>query len=322
MNEAAHSTLQLVLITGMSGSGKSVALHALEDAGYYCVDNLPPELLEAFVEVERAHRVERLAVAMDVRSASSLPGLPQRLAALRTRGIDLAVLYLDATDEVLIRRYSETRRMHPLSARDGGDTRRALLEALSMERDLLAPLREAALVIDTSQLKAAQLRTEVKTLLVRRGAPLALVFESFAFKRGVPMDADFVFDVRMLPNPHYEPALRALTGLDEPVAAYLDAEPEVAAMQAHITDFLEHWLPAMVRDHRSYVTVAVGCTGGQHRSVYLVERLAAHFAQRWSVQRRHRELDVRLSDTNFWSQRRTGAGNPSASASAGDHQAP
>ncbi|TSE34651.1 RNase adapter protein RapZ [Tepidimonas charontis] len=322
MSEIAPASLQLVLITGMSGSGKSVALHALEDAGYYCVDNLPPELLEAFVEVERAHRVEHMAVAMDVRSASSLPGLPQRLAALRARGIDLTVLYLDATDEVLIRRYSETRRMHPLSARDGGDTRRALVEALAMERDLLAPLREGALVIDTSQLKAAQLRTEVKTLLVRRGAPLALVFESFAFKRGVPMDADFVFDVRMLPNPHYEPALRALTGLDAAVAAYLDAEPEVATMLSHIIGFLQHWLPAMVRDHRSYVTVAVGCTGGQHRSVYLVERLAAHFAQHWSVQRRHRELEGQLSDTSFWSQRRTGAGSPSDSACAGDHHAP
>ncbi len=322
MTDISAAPLQLVLITGMSGSGKSVALHALEDAGYYCVDNLPPELLEAFIEVERTHRVERVAVAMDVRSASSLPSLPQRLSALRARGIDLAVLYLDASDEVLVRRYSETRRMHPLSARDSRDTHRALLEALNLERDLLAPLREGALVIDTSQLKAAQLRTEVKTLLVRRGAPLALVFESFAFKRGVPMDADFVFDVRMLPNPHYEPALRALTGLDDPVASYLDAEPEVATMRAHITGFLEQWLPAMVRDHRSYVTVAVGCTGGQHRSVYLVERLAAHFAQRWSVQRRHRELDLRLSDPHFWSQRRTGAGSPNDSASDGDHQAP
>jgi UPF0042 nucleotide-binding protein len=290
---AAGGPLQIVLITGMSGSGKSVALHALEDSGFYCVDNLPPELLEAFIDVERSHHAERVAVAIDVRSAASLPGLPQRLAALRERDMALTILFLDASDDVLIRRYSETRRMHPLSVRHSADQRRALVDALALERELLAPLREGALVIDTSQLKAAQLRTEVKSLLVRTPAPLALVFESFAFKRGVPMDADFVFDVRMLPNPHYDPALRPLTGLDPAVAAYLEAEPEVAEMRTHITRFLEHWLPRLVRDHRSYVTVAIGCTGGQHRSVYLVERLAAHFAPQWSVQRRHRELDVR-----------------------------
>ncbi|TSE29498.1 RNase adapter protein RapZ [Tepidimonas thermarum] len=315
-------SLQVVLITGMSGSGKSVALHALEDSGFYCVDNLPPELLEAFIEVERRHQADRVAVAIDVRSAASLPGLPQRLSALRNQGVDLTVLFLDATDAVLVRRYSETRRMHPLSVRHSADQHRALLDALVLERELLATLRDGALVIDTSQLKAAQLRTEVKSLLLRGPAPLSLVFESFAFKRGIPMDADFVFDARMLPNPHYEPELRPLTGLDAPVAAYLAAEPEVAALLAQITAFLERWLPAMVRDHRSYVTVAVGCTGGQHRSVYLVERLAAHFAPQWSVQRRHRELDVRLPDTRVWSQARTGAGSPSDSAADGDHQAP
>jgi len=314
--------LQVVLITGMSGSGKSVALHALEDAGFYCVDNLPPELLEAFIDVEREHQADRVAVAIDVRSASSLPGLPQRLMALRRQDMDLTVLFLDATDDVLVRRYSETRRMHPLSVRGSADQHRALVDALALERELLADLREGAFVIDTSQIKAAQLRTEVKALLLRAPAPLSLVFESFAFKRGIPMDADFVFDVRMLPNPHYEPELRSLTGLDAPVAAYLEVEPEVADMQAQITTYLEHWLPSMVRDHRSYVTVAIGCTGGQHRSVYLVERLSAHFAAQWSVQRRHRELDVRLSDARFWSQARTGAGSPSASASDGDHHAP
>lgn len=294
----ASAAMQVVLITGMSGSGKSVALHALEDAGFYCVDNLPPELLEALIDVGRAHQVERVAVAIDVRSAASLPGLPQRLAALREKNVALSVLFLDATDDVLVRRYSETRRMHPLSVRGSADQRRALVDALVLERELLATLREGALVIDTSQMWIAQLRTEVKALLLRAPAPLALVFESFAFKRGIPMDADFVFDVRMLPNPHYEPALRSLTGLDAPVMAYLDAEPQVAEMLAHITAFLAHWLPAIVRDHRSYVTVAVGCTGGQHRSVYLVERLAAHFATRWTVQRRHRELDVRLPAVN------------------------
>lgn len=288
----APAPLQLVLITGMSGSGKSVALHALEDAGFYCVDNLPPELLEAFVAVEQRHGAQRVALAIDVRSARSLPQLPQRLRALRAQGLTLTVLFLDASDDVLVRRFSETRRLHPLSVRGSHDQRRALLEALRLERELLAELREGALVLDTSHLRAAQLRTEVKALLAPAPATLTLVFESFAFKRGVPVDADFVFDARMLPNPHYEPELRPLTGRDAPVAAYLDAEPQVAQLLDDITGLLRRWLPALQRDHRSYVTVAVGCTGGQHRSVYLVERLAARFADGWPVLRRHRELDA------------------------------
>lgn len=312
----------LVLITGMSGSGKSVALHALEDAGFYCVDNLPPELLEAFVAVERAHEAHQIAVAIDVRSAGSLPGLPQRLRVLRAQGLGMTVLFLDASDEVLVRRFSETRRRHPLSVRGHSDERRALLEALRLERELLAELREGALVIDTSQLRAAQLRTEVKGLLAPSPAALSLVFESFAFKRGVPVDADFVFDARMLPNPHYEPELRALTGLDAPVAAFLAAEPAVAQLLDDITGLLQRWLPELQRDHRSYVTVAIGCTGGQHRSVYLVEQLAQRFATWWPVLRRHRELDGRLSDSSFWNQTRSGAGSASANATGGDHQAP
>lgn len=284
--------LHIVLITGMSGSGKSVALHALEDSGFYCVDNLPPELLEPFIEVDRIQRVEHVAVAIDVRSAQSLPGLPQRLRAMRERGLALTVLFLDTTTETLVRRFSETRRMHPLSLKDAQDQRRALVDAIEQERELLSELREQALVLDTSQLKASHLRSAVKELLHRAPATLTLVFESFAFKRGIPMDADFVFDVRMLPNPHYEPELRALTGQDEAVAQFLNAEADVLAMQAQITDFLQGWLPRMVADHRSYVTVALGCTGGQHRSVYLVEQLAQHFRADWTVQRRHRELDA------------------------------
>lgn len=284
--------MQLVLITGMSGSGKSVALHALEDAGFYCVDNLPPELLEPLIEVERAHKAERVAVAMDVRSAQSLPGLPGRMRAIRQQGQSLTVLFLDTNTETLVRRFSETRRMHPLSLKDTEDQRRALIDAIELERELLSDLRDQALVLDTSQLRAAHLRSEVKALLQHTPAPITLVFESFAFKRGVPMDADFVFDVRMLPNPHYEPELRALTGKDAPVANYLLAEPEVAEMEAYIHRFLARWLPRMVADHRSYVTVAIGCTGGQHRSVFLVEQLAASFRQEGSVQIRHRELDA------------------------------
>jgi UPF0042 nucleotide-binding protein len=284
--------MQLVLITGMSGSGKSVALHALEDAGFYCVDNLPPELLQPLIEVERVHQAERVAVAMDVRSAQSLPGLPQRLRAIRQQGQPLTVLFLDTTTETLVRRFSETRRLHPLSLQGSQDQHRALIDAIERERELLSELRDQALVLDTSSLRASHLRSEVKALLQHAPAPLTLVFESFAFKRGVPMDADFVFDVRMLPNPHYEPELRTLTGQDAPVANYLLAEPEVADMQHHITRFLNRWLPRMVADHRSYVTVAIGCTGGQHRSVFLVERLARQFHDQATVQIRHRELDA------------------------------
>ena len=284
--------MQLVLITGMSGSGKSVALHALEDAGFYCVDNLPPELLEPFIEVEQAHRAERVAVAMDVRSAQSLPGLPQRLRQIQSRGQPLTAVFLDTTTDTLVRRFSETRRLHPLSLKDSQDQRRALVDAIEQERELLSELRDQALVLDTSHLKASHLRSEIKQLLSRAPATLTLVFESFAFKRGIPMDADFVFDVRMLPNPHYEPDLRPLTGQDTPVARFLAAEAEVQAMEAQITEFLQRWLPRMVADHRSYATVAIGCTGGQHRSVYLVERLATTFGQDWPVQRRHRELDA------------------------------
>jgi len=286
------SNMQLVLITGMSGSGKSVALHALEDAGFYCVDNLPPELLADFIAIEREHRADRVAIAIDVRSAKSLPGMPAQIQKLRKGGQPLTVLFLDATTDTLVRRFSETRRLHPLSRRENQDQRRALIEAIEHERELLSELREYSLVIDTSQLKASHLRTEVRKLLDHEPNSLTLVFESFGFKRGVPMDADFVFDVRMLPNPHYEPELRPLTGLDAPVADFLSVEPEVQAMQAQIIDFVERWLPSMVRDHRSYVTVAIGCTGGQHRSTYLVEELAMHFSPRWTVRRRHRELDA------------------------------
>ncbi|MEN9473792.1 MAG: hypothetical protein RIS48_512 [Pseudomonadota bacterium] len=287
-----QSNMQLVLITGMSGSGKSVALHALEDAGFYCVDNLPPELLADFIAIEREHRADRVAIAIDVRSAKSLPGVPAQIQKLRKGGQPLTVLFLDATTDTLVRRFSETRRLHPLSRRENQDQRRALIEAIEHERELLSELREYSLVIDTSQLKASHLRTEVRKLLDHEPNSLTLVFESFGFKRGVPMDADFVFDVRMLPNPHYEPELRPLTGLDAPVADFLSVEPEVQAMQAQIIDFVERWLPSMVRDHRSYVTVAIGCTGGQHRSTYLVEELAMHFSPRWTVRRRHRELDA------------------------------
>lgn len=288
--------LEVVLITGMSGSGKSVALNALEDAGYYCVDNLPPELLLPFVALEREHRATRVAIAMDVRSAASLPLVPKQLAELRRQGVNVRPVFLDAATSTLLNRFSETRRRHPLSrkelAGDAEQRQHALVEAIQLERELLADLREQAHVIDTSIIRASQLQGYVKALISAPASQLTLVFESFAFKRGIPVDADYVFDVRMLPNPHYEPELRPLTGRDDPVAAYLRQSPEVAEMQRQIGQFLDHWLDAMARDHRSYVTVAIGCTGGQHRSVYLVEQLAAAFSERWVTLKRHRELDA------------------------------
>ena len=283
--------MEIIVITGMSGSGKSVALHALEDSGYYCVDNLPPELLSSFVALKRPHNASKLAIAMDVRSATSLPLVPQQLKELQAQGVIIQSLFLDADTETLVRRFSETRRLHPLSRVDATDQHRALEEAIELERDLLGEMREQAHVIDTSMIRSAQLQGYVKSLVQNPSRQLTLVFESFAFKRGVPLDANYVFDVRMLPNPHYEAGLRQLTGMDPPVIEFLKTQPEVDDMFKHIEQFLKHWLHALVRDHRSYVTVAIGCTGGQHRSVYLVEALVAAFAQDWPTLKRHRELE-------------------------------
>jgi UPF0042 nucleotide-binding protein len=283
--------MDIILITGMSGSGKSVALRALEDSGYYCVDNLPPELLIPFVKLEEQQKESRLAIAIDVRSATSLHLMPEQLEVLRDMGMTVKSIFLDATSDTLLRRYSETRRKHPLSGASKPQSDKALTETIQFERELLSQLRERAHVIDTSLLRSSQLQTYVKTLVSAPTAQLTLVFESFAFKRGIPNDADFVFDVRMLPNPHYESHLRPLTGRDTPVQDYLRESAEVERMQKHIEDFLQQWIPAIQKDHRSYVTVAIGCTGGQHRSVYLVEMLAERFKGRWLTLKRHRELD-------------------------------
>ena len=284
--------MDIILITGMSGSGKSVALHALEDAGYYCVDNLPPELLIAFVKLEEQHQESRLAIAIDVRSAASLHLMPEQLNTLREMGMTVKSVFLDATTDTLMRRYSESRRKHPLSGESKPQSDKALIETIQFERELLSNLRERAHVIDTSLLRSSQLQTYVKTLVSAPTAQLTLVFESFGFKRGVPNDADYVFDVRMLPNPHYESDLRPLTGRDAPVQAYLRQSADVEHMQKNIEDFLQQWIPAIQKDHRSYVTVAIGCTGGQHRSVYLVEMLTEQFKGRWLTLKRHRELDA------------------------------
>jgi len=288
---------EVVLITGISGSGKSVALHALEDAGFFCVDNLPPELLREFLRLEGRRVERRVAVAVDVRSAGSLPHLLPLLDQLRSEGVLVRSVFLDASTDALVRRFSETRRPHPLSTGlqlapgEARDLHRALIESIELERELLADLREASVVIDTSQLRPAQLRVWVRDLVhAARQAP-TLVFESFAFKHGVPLDADYVFDVRVLPNPFYIRELRLKSGRDEEVVTYLEAQPEVVEMLSMIEAFLRRWLPSFTDDQRSYLTVAIGCTGGQHRSVYFVETLALRFADPGALVR-HRDLDA------------------------------
>ena len=293
-SDAMDTTIEIMLITGMSGSGKSVALRALEDAQYYCVDNLPPELLGAFIEVEKSHQARKLAIAIDVRSASSLPILPKQLQALREQGLSINIIFLDSNTDTLVHRFSETRRKHPLSNNDQIDQRRALTDAIEMERALLSQLREQSHVIDTSLIRSSQLQGYVKSLIAAPSSQLTLVFESFGFKNGIPADADFVFDVRMLPNPHYESELRALTGKDASVIDFLKKQNDVVKMQSDIQIFLAQWLPTLAQDHRSYVTVAIGCTGGQHRSVYLVEVLAACFAKDWNTLKRHRDIDGKV----------------------------
>lgn len=283
---------EVVLITGISGSGKSVALHALEDAGFFCVDNLPPEMLREFIRLEHGRLTHRVAVAVDVRNATALPQLVPLIHELQHEGVHIRSLFLDASTDALLRRFSETRRPHPLSA-GAGEPSRVLTDAIELERELLAALREVSTVIDTSQLRPAQLRHWVRDLVGARGTALTLVFESFAFKFGVPLDADFVFDVRVLPNPHYIRELRPLTGRDAPVAAYLEAQPDAMEMLSQIETFLRRWIGAFEEDQRSYLTVAIGCTGGQHRSVFLSEALARRFADRGATLVRHRELDAR-----------------------------
>jgi UPF0042 nucleotide-binding protein len=286
VGEGEALSREVVLVTGISGSGKSVALHALEDAGFFCVDNLPPELLRDFLHLEQQRRDRRIAIAVDVRSASSLPHLLPLLAQLRHEGVAIQAIFLDATTGALLRRFSETRRAHPLADRG------ALVEAIELERQLLADLRDVSTIVDTSHLRPTQLRAWMRELVGAADSRMTLVFESFAYRHGVPLDADYVFDVRALPNPHYVRELRPLTGRDAAVGAYLMAQPEVAEMLAQIDAFLRRWLPAFEADQRAYLTVAVGCTGGQHRSVWFVERLAAAFRDRAATFVRHRELDA------------------------------
>ena len=278
--------MQLLLISGLSGSGKSIALHVLEDAGHYCVDNLPATLLPQLVRQLREEGYERVAVAIDVRAGVSIAALPQQLRDLQAMGISPRFIFLEARDETLIARFSETRRSHPLS---GADT--TLAEAIVRERGMLENIAGLGNRIDTSSLNPNALRAWILDFAqpaVSQG--LTLLFESFGYKHGIPLDADLVFDVRCLPNPHYDPHLRPLTGRDPEVARFLEGQAEVRKMAEDIRGFLAAWLPSYVRDNRSYLTVAIGCTGGQHRSVYLAEWLAREFGGQARVLVRHRAI--------------------------------
>jgi len=277
--------MQLILITGLSGSGKSVALNVLEDSGYYYVDNLPARLLPQTVGFLAGAGHPRVALSVELRSPEALAELPRQLDDFRARGHDVRVLFLEAKTDTLIKRFSETRRRHPLS--DSGLT---LTECIERERRLLAGLADIAERVDTSDLGPNILRNWVKDFVGVPATGLTLLFESFGFKHGIPLDADFVFDVRCLPNPNYDPRLRTLTGRDQPVIEFLGSDPETQRMLEDVRRFVTDWLPAFHRDNRSYLTVAIGCTGGQHRSVFFAETLAASFRNRSQVLVRHREL--------------------------------
>lgn len=279
--------MQLVLVSGLSGSGKSIALDVLEDSGYYCVDNLPATLLLDVVKFLDGGGQSRIAVSVDARSVA-LSSLPQHLAALKAMGAETTVLFLEASPETLLRRFSETRRSHPLAV---GEL--TLSEAIARERALLAGVSELGHRIDTSSVQPKVLRNWIKELLGPGAGSVTLLFESFAFRDGIPLDADWVVDARMLPNPHYQPGLAALTGRDAPVIEFLEREEKVRAFLDDLRGFLGRWLPEVRRDNRSYLTVAIGCTGGRHRSVYLAEQLAQSFGTEWRVLLRHRGLAAR-----------------------------
>lgn len=290
--ESAGKPMRLVILSGLSGSGKSVALHTLEDIGFYCIDNLPLFLLKDLAlglheGLDAAFTMT--AVGIDARtSPDQLRELPELVQAARERGIGCDVLFLDAQTETLIKRFSETRRKHPLTRGD-----RSLAEALRLERTLLEPIRSCAdSCIDTTQTNVHELRDLVLNRVVGGVSPKAsILLQSFGFKHGVPHDVDFVFDLRSLPNPHWQASLRPLTGRDQPVMDFLEASDEFRRMRDDISGFFDHWVPRFETDGRSYLTIAIGCTGGQHRSVYMAETLRQHFeTDGYQVMVRHREL--------------------------------
>lgn len=288
--------MQLIIITGLSGSGKSIALRVLEDSGYYCIDNLPATLLPQISHHLDSVDQHKVAISIDSRSAA-LEALPNAVDMLKNSDNSVEVLFLESSVETLVKRFSETRRKHPLS-----NANTTLAESILHERELLAGLADIGHHIDTSNLSANTLRSYIRELILKtdesaKGNGLVLLFTSFGFKNGIPLDADFVFDVRSLPNPHYDPILKPLTGKDAPVQAFLQQEPNVNEMLADIQKYIEKWLPSFIKDNRSYLTVAIGCTGGQHRSVYFVEQLSRYFtnnhfkSQKQQIMIRHRELD-------------------------------
>jgi UPF0042 nucleotide-binding protein len=276
--------MQLIVVSGLSGSGKSIALAVLEDAGYYCVDNLPATLLLEVADFLAEAGHDKAAISVDARSAA-LPALPENVAELKSRGVECRVIYLEASNPALLRRFSETRRRHPLTRQ--GHT---LIEAIENERALLARVAALGHRIDTSELLPRVLQNWIRDLLGIGPGELALLFESFAYRDGIPLDADWVLDARMLPNPHYDPQLRPFTGRDRSVIEYLGRDEAVARWLEDVRLLLARWLPEIVRENRSSVTVAIGCTGGKHRSVYLAEQLGDFFRKDWSVLVRHRGL--------------------------------
>jgi RNase adapter protein RapZ len=277
--------MQLILISGLSGSGKSIALRALEDSGYYCVDNLPATMLSEAMALYQDYGFDHIGISVDVRSSPSLGALPQEMEKLRAQAVDVRLLFLEAQDDTLVKRFSETRRRHPLA----GAGSLTVQECIAAEKEMLGSIQELGARIDTTDLVPNTLRNWIKDLVAADSSRLTLIFESFGFKHGVPLDLDFAFDVRCLPNPHYEPALRPLTGLDQPIVDFFLKSPQVADMTEDIRRFVARWLPAFALESRSYLTVAIGCTGGQHRSVYIAEQLARAFPDQ-QVMLRHRQL--------------------------------
>lgn len=277
--------MDLLLIAGVSGSGKSVALAALEDSGYYVVNNLPPALLRDWASYHRLTHHDRVAVVLDIKDYGEIAELPTTVESLKADGWGVRLLFLDAKADTLRKRFAETRRRHPFSGED-----RTLGEAIDAERQMLFPISTLGYRFDTSDLPAHALRTWVKEFISVDASRLTLLFQSFGFKHGVPLDTDLVFDVRCLPNPHYEPSLAPLTGRDAGIVAFLEQFPEVERMYTDVYSFVAGWLPDYARDARAYLTVSIGCTGGRHRSVYLVERLTQAFTPRYQVLTRHREL--------------------------------
>ncbi len=282
--------LRLVIVTGLSGSGKSIAIRQLEDSGYYCLDNLPLEYLIPVLKHLNDRGVDRIAVAIDARGLSEPEQSLACIEELRKNHVDVRILFLTATNAELVKRFSETRRRHPLSIRRDDKEERTLAEAISVERELLAPIEDQAHVIDTTRMLPNTLRHWVMEFAGIPASAMTLAFESFAFKNGLPVAADLVFDVRNLPNPFYDEKLRGLTGLDAPVAEFLAKQPEVKAMLSDITHFIEKWLPSYEAQNRHYLTVAIGCTGGQHRSVYVADQLAKAFRDKVLTVVRHRRL--------------------------------